>query len=52
MRCSIVDIWLTIVWVVYFLVFVGTLAKRREPHIYGTTTLAEINALVATPSTF
>ncbi|MGB2931809.1 MAG: cbb3-type cytochrome c oxidase subunit I, partial [Methyloceanibacter sp.] len=29
-----VDIWLTIVWVVYFLVFVGTLAKRREPHIY------------------
>ncbi|MGZ5916747.1 MAG: cbb3-type cytochrome c oxidase subunit I, partial [Methyloceanibacter sp.] len=29
-----VDIWLTIVWVVYFLVFVGTLARRREPHIY------------------
>ncbi len=29
-----VDLWLTIVWVVYFLVFVGTLAKRREPHIY------------------
>jgi len=29
-----VDLWLTIVWVVYFLVFIGTLAKRREPHIY------------------
>ncbi|MBV7257422.1 cytochrome-c oxidase, cbb3-type subunit I [Pacificimonas sp. WHA3] len=29
-----VDIWLTIVWVAYFVVFVGTLARRREPHIY------------------
>jgi len=29
-----VDIWLTLVWVVYFLVFVATLAKRREPDIY------------------
>jgi cytochrome c oxidase cbb3-type subunit 1 len=29
-----VDIWLTIVWVVYLLVFLGTLARRREPHIY------------------
>ncbi len=29
-----VDIWLTIVWVVYLLVFMATLAKRREPHIY------------------
>ncbi len=29
-----VDIWLTIVWVTYLLVFLGTLAKRREPHIY------------------
>ena len=29
-----VDLWLTIVWVVYFLVFVGTLTRRREPHIY------------------
>lgn len=29
-----VDIWLTIVWVVYLLVFLGTLWKRREPHIY------------------
>ena len=26
-----VDLWLTVVWVAYFLVFVGTLAKRREP---------------------
>ena len=29
-----VDLWLTIVWVVYLLVFVGTVMKRREPHIY------------------
>ena len=29
-----VDLWLTLVWVVYFLVYVGTLARRREPHIY------------------
>jgi len=29
-----VDIWLTVVWVAYGAVFVGTLAKRREPHIY------------------
>jgi len=28
------DIWLTIVWVCYLLVFMGTLWKRREPHIY------------------
>ena len=28
------DLWLTIVWVVYLLVFLGTLAKRKEPHIY------------------
>ncbi len=28
------DLWLTIVWVVYLLVFLGTLARRREPHIY------------------
>ncbi len=28
------DLWLTIVWVVYFLVYIGTLARRREPHIY------------------
>lgn len=28
------DLWLTIVWVVYLLVYLATLAKRREPHIY------------------
>ena len=28
------DLWLTAVWVVYLLVFLGTLAKRKEPHIY------------------
>ena len=28
------DLWLTIVWVVYLLVFLGTLMKRQEPHIY------------------
>jgi cytochrome c oxidase cbb3-type subunit 1 len=29
-----VDIWLTIVWVAYLLVFLATLWKRKEPHIY------------------
>ncbi len=29
-----VDIWLTIVWVTYLLVFLGTLWRRKEPHIY------------------
>ena len=29
-----VDIWLTIVWVCYLLVFLATLWKRKEPHIY------------------
>ncbi|WP_313349517.1 cytochrome-c oxidase, cbb3-type subunit I [Paracoccus sp. (in: a-proteobacteria)] len=29
-----VDWWLTIVWVAYLLVFLGTIMKRREPHIY------------------
>ena len=29
-----VDLWLTIVWVAYFAVFVGTLLRRTEPHIY------------------
>ena len=29
-----VDLWLTIVWVVYLLVFLETLRRRREPHIY------------------
>lgn len=29
-----VDLWLTVVWVVYLLVFLFTLFKRKEPHIY------------------
>src|SRR5919112_667716 len=28
------DLWLTVVWVVYLLTFVGTIMQRREPHIY------------------
>jgi cytochrome c oxidase cbb3-type subunit 1 len=28
------DIWLTIVWVAYLVVFLGTIWKRKEPHIY------------------
>jgi len=29
-----VDIWLTIVWLAYLAVFLGTIFKRKEPHIY------------------
>ena len=29
-----VDLWLTAVWLAYLAVFVGTIVKRREPHIY------------------
>ncbi|MEX2452156.1 MAG: cytochrome-c oxidase, cbb3-type subunit I [Rhodospirillales bacterium] len=29
-----VDLWLAAVWVVYLLVFLGTIMRRREPHIY------------------
>jgi cytochrome c oxidase cbb3-type subunit 1 len=29
-----VDIWLTIVWVAYLAVFLGTILKRKEKHIY------------------
>ncbi|WP_017931795.1 cytochrome-c oxidase, cbb3-type subunit I [Robiginitomaculum antarcticum] len=29
-----VDIWLTIVWVAYLMIFLFTLARRKEPHIY------------------
>lgn len=29
-----VDLWLTIVWVAYLAVFLMTLVKRKEPHIY------------------
>ena len=28
------DIWLVIVWVTYFILYVRTLARRKEPHIY------------------
>src|SRR6516164_573184 len=28
------DLWLTVVWVTYFLVFLGTIMRRTEPHIY------------------
>ena len=28
------DIWLVIVWVVYFLIYLRTLVRRKEPHIY------------------
>ena len=29
-----VDLWLTVVWVIYLVVFVATLWRRHEPHIY------------------
>ena len=29
-----VDLWLTLVWVAYLAVFLGTIFKRKEPHIY------------------
>ena len=29
-----VDIWLTLVWVAYLAVFLGTIVRRHEPHIY------------------
>ncbi len=28
------DLWITVLWVTYLLVFLGTLIKRKEPHIY------------------
>ena len=28
------DLWLTIVWVVYLLVYLATITKRKEPHIF------------------
>ncbi|HXQ45610.1 MAG TPA: cbb3-type cytochrome c oxidase subunit I, partial [Caulobacteraceae bacterium] len=28
------DLWLAVVWVAYLMVFLGTLWKRKEPHIY------------------
>ncbi|QLH39777.1 MAG: cytochrome-c oxidase, cbb3-type subunit I [Defluviicoccus sp.] len=29
-----VDLWLAVVWVAYLIAFAGTIARRREPHIY------------------
>ena len=29
-----VDLWLTVVWVSYGAVFIGTIVRRKEPHIY------------------
>jgi cytochrome c oxidase cbb3-type subunit 1 len=29
-----IDLWLTVVWVAYLLIFLGTVLKRSEPHIY------------------
>ena len=29
-----VDLWLAIVWLTYLAIFLGTLVKRKEPHIY------------------
>ncbi|HSE74936.1 MAG TPA: cytochrome-c oxidase, cbb3-type subunit I [Dongiaceae bacterium] len=29
-----VDLWLVVVWVTYFIVYLRTLARRKEPHIY------------------
>ncbi|MEL6198184.1 MAG: cytochrome-c oxidase, cbb3-type subunit I [Pseudomonadota bacterium] len=29
-----IDLWLTVVWVAFLAVFLGTLIKRKEPHIY------------------
>ncbi len=28
------DLWLTVIWVLFGVIFVGTLLKRQEPHIY------------------
>jgi len=28
------DLWLTVIWVCYLVTFLGTLIKRKEPHIY------------------
>jgi len=28
------DLWLTVVWVAYIAIYLGTILKRREPHIY------------------
>ena len=28
------DLWLVVVWVTYFVLYIRTLARRKEPHIY------------------
>src|SRR5690606_16617237 len=28
------DLWLTIIWVTYLVIYLGTIIRRREPHIY------------------
>ena len=28
------DLWLVIVWVTYFVLYIATIARRKEPHIY------------------
>ena len=28
------DLWLTLIWVIYLVIFLGTLVRRQEPHIY------------------
>lgn len=28
------DLWLVVVWVTYFILYIRTLARRKEPHIY------------------
>ncbi len=28
------DLWLAIVWIAYAVIFIGTLVRRKEPHIY------------------
>ena len=29
-----IDLWLTVVWLAYLAVYLGTIIKRKEPHIY------------------
>ena len=29
-----IDLWLTVIWVLYLVIYAGTIFKRREPHIY------------------
>jgi cytochrome c oxidase, cbb3-type, subunit I len=57
-----VDLWLTIVWVAYLVCFVGTIMRRREPHIYVanwfylafiiTIAMLHINNNLAVPVSF